>query len=106
MTAARIVFSTGSPHVMDTAACFELAAETGFDGIEILCDDRWITRGPVYLRTLSTRYYVPILVVHAAIGLRLPGWQAPHDELQRIRHSLKAETLVVHLPQKVGLVVV
>ena len=52
---------------------FELAAETGFDGIEIMCDDRWTTRDPAYLQSLVTRFALSVLAVHSAIGGRVPG---------------------------------
>jgi sugar phosphate isomerase/epimerase len=105
---ARVLFSTGSLNLTDTAYSFELAAEAGFDGIEIMCDDRWSTRDPVYLQSLMTRHHLPILAVHSSIGSRLRGWTNARDELARIQHSLRlaetlaAEVLVVHVPMKIG----
>jgi sugar phosphate isomerase/epimerase len=109
MTAARVLFSTGSLHVMDVARCFELAAEAGFDGVEIMCDDRWSTRDPDYLKALMARHGLPVLVAHTPFSRRLHGWPDA-DELKRIQYTLglarhvEAETIVVHLPRKVGVV--
>jgi sugar phosphate isomerase/epimerase len=109
MTMARVLLSTGSLHVIDVAHCFELAAEAGFDGIEIMCDDRWSTRDPDYLRTLSGRHGLPVLVAHTPFSRRLQGWPGA-DQLKRIHYTLElagqvgAEAVVVHLPRKVGVV--
>lgn len=106
MAAARVILSTTSLYVIDVAHCFELAAETGFDGIEVMCDQRWSTRDPDYLKRVSGWYNLPILVVHTPFSPSVPGWPSPHDQLQRIRQTLTlaealaAETIVVHLPLK------
>ncbi len=49
-----IALSTGSLYTYGTARVFELAAEAGYDGIEILTDHRWDSRQPAYLRRLSS----------------------------------------------------
>src|SRR5687767_4796855 len=86
---ARILFSTVSLHVLYTSHCFELAAEAGFDGIEIMCDDRWGTRDPGYLRALSAATGLPVLVVHTPFTPNVPGWDQPHSQLCRIENSLR-----------------
>ncbi len=108
MYRARVLFSTGSLHLLDIAACFELAAEAGFDGMEIMTDGRWSTRDPIYLQKLSARHRLPVLVVHTPFSPALPGWHDPRDEIRRIEHTIRlaetvqAETIVVHLPQKLA----
>lgn len=104
----RVIFSTGSLYTLDTSACFELAAEMDFDGLEVLCDERWSTRDPATLARLSERSGLPILAIHAPFSERLPGWPDASDKLDVIRRSLAlaealgAEVLVVHLPLRVG----
>lgn len=94
--------------MFDVAYCFELAAAAGYDGIEIMCDERYSTRDPNYLKRLSKEYNLPVLVAHTPFSPRTPGWQADHDEVRRIDYTLelaqalKAETIVVHLPRKRG----
>ncbi len=105
---ARLLFSTGSLYLLDTAQCFELAAQAGFDGIEIMCDERYGTRDPQYLKALSERYDLPVLVAHTPFSPRVPGWR-DRTHLGLIQHTLKlaeqlnAETIVVHLPMKVSM---
>ncbi|MBZ0296988.1 MAG: sugar phosphate isomerase/epimerase [Anaerolineae bacterium] len=100
---ARVLFSTGSLYLLDTAQCFELAAEAGFDGIEIMCDDRFGTRDPNYLTHLSERFDLPVRVIHTPFSYRVPGW-SDTSQLGLIKQTLKlaehlnAESIVVHLP--------
>jgi sugar phosphate isomerase/epimerase len=104
----RVIFSTGSLYVLDISHGFELAAEAGFDGIEVMCNVSYSTRDPLYLQTLSQRYDLPIFVVHTPFVSPLPGWKHPDDEIARIQQTLNlaetlgAETIVVHVPRKHG----
>jgi sugar phosphate isomerase/epimerase len=109
MTAARILFSTGSLYVFDLSYCFELAAEAGYDGVEVMCDDRYSTRDPDYLKRMSQQYKLPVCALHTPFSPKLPGWRdAAHDEVKRICNTLQlaetigAEVIVVHVPRKVG----
>jgi sugar phosphate isomerase/epimerase len=105
---ARVLFSTGSLYPLDTSQSFALAAEAGYDGIEIMCDDRYGTRDPQYLRELSDRYKLPVLVAHTPFSSRLKGWGKVGDELSRVLRTLElaetlgCEALVVHLPHTMG----
>jgi sugar phosphate isomerase/epimerase len=112
MSAARILFSTGSLYLFDLSYCFELAAEAGYDGIEVMCDERYSSRDPEYLKRLSDQFNLPILVCHTPFSPRTPGWRDQYNEVQRVNHTIKlaeqlnAETIVVHLPDRVGQVTV
>jgi sugar phosphate isomerase/epimerase len=103
-----LLFSTGSLYPLDTAQCFELAAEAGFDGIEIMCDQRWSTRDPEYLRRLSQRTGLPVLAAHTPFSFRLPGWPRYDDQIAVVQATLVlaeavgAAVQVIHLPQRVG----
>ena len=48
----RFILSTGSLYNYRIDRVFALAAEAGFDGIELLIDHRWDTRQSDYLRQL------------------------------------------------------
>lgn len=102
---AQVLFSTGSLYIYDLALVFELSAEAGYDGVEIMCDERYSSRDPGYLQHLSATYAQPIRVLHTPFSPRLPGWSDPHDEVRRIQHTLRlaetlhAESMVVHLPR-------
>lgn len=100
---SRLLFSTGSLYLLDTTQCFDLAAQAGFDGIEIMCDDRFSTRDPNYLNHLSDRFGLPVRVVHTPFSHRVPGWN-DSSPLGLVKHTLRlaerlnAESIVVHLP--------
>ncbi|MBZ0287595.1 MAG: sugar phosphate isomerase/epimerase [Anaerolineae bacterium] len=112
MSPARLLFSTGSLYLMDTSFCFQLAAEIGFDGMEVMCDERYSTRDPHYLQKLSQHYNLPILVCHTPFSARVPGWGNANDEVGRIYHTLdlaselEAESIVVHVPRSMGMMTV
>jgi sugar phosphate isomerase/epimerase len=109
MSPARVIFSTGSLYTLDVAYVFDLAAKAGFDGIEVMCDDRFSSRDPDYLRGASKRSGLPVLVVHTPFTFNLIGWLGEgKTQVGRIRQTLKiaenlkAESIVVHLPRYVG----
>ncbi|MGH2351800.1 MAG: sugar phosphate isomerase/epimerase family protein [Chloroflexota bacterium] len=99
-----VALSTGSIYTYGTPRVFELAAQAGFDGLELIVDDRWDTRQPAYLRRLSDQYGIPVLSVHSPFG-SVPGW--PRAEVERVKRSLAlaeaigARTLNLHLPFRV-----
>jgi sugar phosphate isomerase/epimerase len=100
-----IALSTGSLYSYGTARVFELAAQVGFDGVEVLVDHRWDGRQPSYLRRLSADFDLPILVVHSPFTPRVPAW--PSDQLGRLKRTVElakdvgATTVVTHLPFRV-----
>ncbi len=101
----QFLFSTGSLWSYGLDRCFDLAARAGFDGVELMIDQRWDARQPAYLAGLVDRHGLPIRAVHSPFSAA-PGW--PADNPGRIEHSLElAETLgakvvVHHLPNRVG----
>lgn len=98
-----VALSAGSVYTYGTARSFELAARAGYDGIEVIVDDRWDTRQPEYLRRMMREHGVPVLSVHSPFG-PATGW--PKDEVERVKRSLAvaeaigARTLNVHLPYR------
>lgn len=100
-----IALSTGSLYNYGVARVFELAAEAGYDGVEVLVDHRWDSRQPAYLRRLSADYGLPIVAVHSPFAVEVPDW--PDDQLGRLRHTVAlaqkvgASMVVTHLPFRV-----
>jgi sugar phosphate isomerase/epimerase len=100
-----IALSTGSLHTYGISRVFELAAEAGFEAIEILIDHRWDTRHPAYLSRLSHGSGLPIIAVHSPFVPAVPGWSS--DPLGRLRESaalardLGAGIVVTHLPLRI-----
>jgi sugar phosphate isomerase/epimerase len=99
------LFSTGSLYTYGISRCFALAAEVGFDGIELLIDERWDTRQAAYLRALMDQHSLPVRAVHSPFR-PIRGWAI--EEAQRIRkatalaETLDAGIVVHHLPMRVG----
>ena len=77
-----IALSTGSLHTYGTARVAWMAAEAGFDGLEIMVDDRWDTRDPAYLLQTARNVGLPILSLHAPFRSGIQGWGG--DELDRV----------------------
>lgn len=100
-----IALSTGSLYTYGLARVFDLAAEAGFEAIEVLVDHRWDSRQPAYLRRLSQEFGLSIAVVHSPFKPFVPGW--PRDSLGRLRASVVlarevgAEVVVAHLPLRI-----
>ncbi len=102
----QFIFSTGSLYTYGIDRCFELAAQAGFDGVEIMIDHRWDTRQAEHLHRLTDQSGQPVVAIHSPFTARVPGW--PADEPGRIRESVKlaeavgAKVVVHHLPPRVG----
>jgi sugar phosphate isomerase/epimerase len=99
----RFALSTGSLYTYGLDRVFALAAEVGFDGIEVLVDHRFDTRQPVYLRRLMERHGLPILSVHAPFRpKRLAAWPRTQPEsiaaTAEIARAVDAGIIIVHLP--------
>ena len=104
-----IALSTGSLYTYGTARVFELAAEAGYDSIEVLADHRWDSRQPGYLRRLSADFGLPITVVHSPFAPEVADW--PSDQLGRLQRTVglaqevSAGMVVTHLPFRFSAVV-
>ena len=102
-----IALSTGSLHTYGIARAFELAAETGFDAVEVLADQRWDSRQPAYLERLIQETGLPVAAIHSPFSsISTPGW--PSDPEGRLRatvvlaQQVGAPLVVAHLPLRVG----
>lgn len=100
-----IALSTGSLYTYGIARTFELAAEAGFEAIEVLVDHRWDSRQPAYLKRLCREFNLPIAAIHSPFVPHVPGW--PHDPLGRLRESaalareMGTRIVVAHLPLRI-----
>ena len=105
-----IALSTGSLYSYGMARAFELAAQIGYDGIEVLVDHRPDTRQPAYLRRLSLTHGLPIVALHSPFTPDIPGW--PDDPLGRLERTaalaqeLDVPVVVTHLPFRLYAMVV
>lgn len=102
----QFIFSTGSLYTYSIGRCFDLAAQAGFDGIELMVDHRWDTRQADYILRLMEAYQQPLIAIHSPFTAGVPGW--PDDESGRIEESVKlaeavgARVVVHHLPPRLG----
>lgn len=82
---------------------FRLAAEAGFDGVEIMVTSDRDTRDPRVIRALSGRYGMPVLSIHAPVFVVTAFVYGldPHVKLERsiaLARQVGATTVVVHPP--------
>ena len=73
-----VIFSTGSLHPFGLDRIYGWAAEAGYDGVEIMMDDRWDTHQDAYLDHLAEKYGLPILALHPPI--KTGAWHLPAAE--------------------------
>jgi sugar phosphate isomerase/epimerase len=98
-----VALSTASVYPEPTAAAFEIAAELGFDGVELMVWSDPVSQDVQAVRKLAERHGVPVLALHApclAVTQRVWG----SDPVVRLRRSIAAATelgagtVVVHPP--------
>ncbi|NMH81224.1 sugar phosphate isomerase/epimerase family protein [Pseudonocardia xinjiangensis] len=101
--AAPVALSTASVYPEPTAAAFELAAELGYDGVELMVWSDPVSQDVAAVARLADRYGVPVLAVHApCLAVTQRVWNS--DPIVRIRRSvaaaatLEARTVVIHPP--------
>ncbi len=100
-----IVLSTGSIYNYGLARVFGIAAELGYDGVEVLIDDRWDTRDPAYLGRLTSESGLPIRALHTPFVTRVQEW--PLDQVGRLERTvalaqeLGVPVVVAHLPFRI-----
>lgn len=103
--APLLTFSTGSLHLYSLDRAFALAAEYGFDGVEVICDQRQGSRQPDNLRRLMDIYQLPVRSLHAPLGgWNLTGWQAGYtagvEQTVALAEEIGAAHVVCHLPSR------
>ncbi|MFC7341576.1 sugar phosphate isomerase/epimerase family protein [Saccharopolyspora griseoalba] len=95
--------SSASVWPQPARAAFEMAAELGFDGVEVMVWADAVSQDVGALQRLSERHDVPILAVHAPCLLITQRVWSPEPE-ERLRKAvvaaseLGASTVVVHPP--------
>ncbi|MDP8908906.1 MAG: sugar phosphate isomerase/epimerase [Chloroflexota bacterium] len=103
VSGAKVALSTASCYPESCATSFEIAAELGFDGVEVMVWTDPVSQDPDALRALSDRYAVPVLAIHTpCLLLTQRVWTTdPWTKLIRSRDAAErvgASTVVVHPP--------
>ena len=97
---APVIFSTGSLHPFGLERVFGWAAGAGFDGVEVMMDDRWDTHQPAYLSGLARRHGLPILALHPPIYHG--AWRLGREETlvrsARLARRISCPVVVAHPP--------
>lgn len=95
-----VVFSTGSLHPFGLERVFGWAAEAGFDGVEVMMDDRWDTHQPAYLVDLADGHGLPILALHPPIyrGAWRLGGEETLVRSARLARRISCPVVVAHPP--------
>ncbi len=97
-----VSLSTGSLYTYGLERVFGLAAEAGFDGVEVLVDERWDTRQAHFLAECREKHEMPILSLHTPFAQRVDGWETdPICRLWRtadLAQELGVRLVVAHLP--------
>lgn len=98
-----VVLSTASVYPESVGAAFELAAELGYDGVELMVWTDAVSQDVAAVDALSSRVGVPVVAVHApCLAVTQRVWGA--DPTVRLRRSVEAAsrlgaaTVVVHPP--------
>lgn len=100
MTPIPVVFSTGSLYPFGLDRVFGWAAEVGFDGIEVMMDERWDTHQPAYLNGMVQHHGLPILALHPPIYTG--AWRLGKEETlirsARLAARISCPLVVAHPP--------
>lgn len=98
-----VALSTASVYPEGVEAGFAIAAELGYDGIELMVWTDPVSQDVRAVERLAHRYGVPVLAIHApCLAVTQRVWGA--DPIERIRRSvdaagkLGARTVVMHPP--------
>ena len=65
--AIPVIFSSGSLYPFGLDRSYGWAAEVGYDGVEIMMDERWDTHQHAYLSHLADRHDIPVLALHTPL---------------------------------------
>lgn len=103
LPAPPVALSSASVYPEPAKAAFELAAELGYDGVELMVWSDPVSQDVAAVARLADRYGVPVMAVHApCLAVTQRVWGA--DPIGRIRRSVAAaaafdaRTVVLHPP--------
>jgi len=98
----KISFSTGSLFGLPLKTVFRLAADAGFEGVEVLVAPEVLARGAAGVLGLARKFGLSVNAVHRGL-LSLPGWGETREgrvRLVELARRLEAPLVVIHPPWK------
>jgi sugar phosphate isomerase/epimerase len=98
--AVPVAFSTGSLHPFGLDRVYGWAAEVGFDGVEVMMDERWDTHQHAYINELTGRHGIPVLALHPPIyrGAWRLGTEETLVRSARLAGRIGGAVVVAHPP--------
>jgi sugar phosphate isomerase/epimerase len=95
-----VVFSTGSLHPFGLERVYPWATEAGYDGVEVMMDDRWDTHQSAYLDHLVEKHGVPIRAFHPPLyyGAWNLGPQETLIRVAKLARIMEVPVVVAHPP--------
>ncbi|HET9255863.1 MAG TPA: sugar phosphate isomerase/epimerase family protein [Pseudonocardiaceae bacterium] len=101
--AIRVALSTASVWPEPISVAFELAAELGYDGVEVMVWGDAVSQDIAAVAALASRYRMPVFALHApCLLITQRVWAADPavrlDLAVRAAEELGADTVVVHPP--------
>ena len=98
----RLSYSTGATYIYPLTWTFKLAAEAGFEGIELVLNPEALRRGPAQTQKLARHHGLAINSIHGPL-LPLPGWPRDASSIDRIVRYAQAmdptPLVVLHVPK-------
>ncbi|WP_341746958.1 sugar phosphate isomerase/epimerase [Dermatophilus congolensis] len=100
----KITLGTSSVYPKKLQDGFEMAARTGYDGVEVMVLGDPATQNPDTLTSLADKYNTPILSIHAPtllVSQRVWGTNDPWEKIDRsidLAHAVGTNTVVLHPP--------
>ena len=92
-----VALSTASVYPEPVAAGFELAAELGYDAVELMVWGDRVSQDVAAVGKLAERHGVPVIAVHApCLAVTQRVWGA--DPILRIRRSVAATSWLTRSP--------
>jgi sugar phosphate isomerase/epimerase len=95
-----VILSTGSLYPFGLDRSYGWTAEAGYDGVEIMMDERWDTVQDAYLNHLAEKHGIPILALHTPLHASV--WRlGPEETLvrsARLAVRVGAPLVVAHPP--------
>lgn len=95
-----VIFSTGSLYPFGLERTYAWAAEAGFDGVEIMMDERWDTHQADYLGSLAQRHGVPVMALHTPLyrGAWGLGPEVTLVRVAKLAGKMEVPVVVAHPP--------
>jgi len=99
----KVALSTASCYPESCTTAFQIAADLGFDGVEVMVWTDPVSQDPDALKGLSDRFGVPVLAIHTpCLLLTQRVWSTdPWTKLAKSQQAAElvgASTVVVHPP--------